>query len=99
MNILFNNQEIYLSKKCQKNKEMYNLWQVSGGKVELGESSVQATIRETKEETGLQVEKEELTYLFNDPKFNCDIYATKLTHNLRLKHTEPEKQGPWKLVS
>ena len=99
MNILFSDQGIYLSKRCQKNKEMYNVWQVLGEKVELEESSVQVTIRETKEETGLQIGKEELTYLFNDPKFNCDVYATKLTHNQRLEHTEPEKQGPWKLFN
>ena len=34
---------------------MYNLWQVAGGKVEQGESSKQAAIRETKEETGLTI--------------------------------------------
>ena len=34
MNILYNNQGVYLSKRCDKNKEMYNQWQVPGGKVE-----------------------------------------------------------------
>src|SRR6266496_5961659 len=78
---------------------MYNLWQVSGGKVELGKSSVQAVIRETHEETGIQVERKSLTYLFNDPKFKCDVYTTKLTSELNLRQTEPEKQGPWKLFT
>ncbi|GBC52188.2 terminal uridylyltransferase 4 isoform X3 [Rhizophagus irregularis DAOM 181602=DAOM 197198] len=34
LNILYNNFRIYLSKQLQKNKTMYNLWQVEGGKVE-----------------------------------------------------------------
>ncbi|GES92750.1 8-oxo-dGTP diphosphatase MutT [Rhizophagus clarus] len=93
------NNGIYLSKRCQKNKEMYNLWQVPGGKVELGESSIQAVLKETQKETGIKLKKEELTYLFNDPNFNCDIYATKLISNQKLKHTEPDKQGPWELFS
>ncbi|GES91988.1 retroviral-like aspartic protease 1 [Rhizophagus clarus] len=99
MNILYQDNGIYLSKRCQKNKEMYNLWQVPGGKVELGESSIQAVLRETQEETGIKLKKEELTYLFNDPNFNCDIYATKLISNQKLEHTEPDKQGPWELFS
>ena len=99
MNILYNNKGIYLSQRCDPKKEMYNLWQVPGGKVERGESSIQAVLRETQEETGVKLEKNNLTYLFNDPKFNCDVYATKLTSNLELKHTEPEKQGPWKMFT
>jgi ADP-ribose pyrophosphatase YjhB (NUDIX family)/predicted aspartyl protease len=95
MNILYSDMGIYLSKRCQPSKEMYNLWQVPGGKVERGESSIQAVIRETQEETGIKIEKENLIYLFNDPKFNCDVYATKLASNEELLNTEPEKQGPW----
>ena len=64
---------------------MYNLWQVAGGKVEKGESSLQAVLRETKEETGLDLAKEDCMFLFNDPEFNCDVYATKL----------PDQQELW----
>ena len=46
------------------------MWQVPGGKVDKGESSIQATIRETLEETGISLKKEDLTYLLNDPKYN-----------------------------
>jgi hypothetical protein len=34
MNILYTNKGIYLSKRLQLNKEMYNMWQASRGKVE-----------------------------------------------------------------
>ena len=57
---------------------MYNLWQVAGGKVEKGESSLQAVLRETKEETELDINKEDCKFLMNDPAFNCDVYATKI---------------------
>jgi len=43
----YNNVKIYLSKRIQKDKEMYNMWQSPGGKVEKGESSIQAIRRET----------------------------------------------------
>ncbi|GBC00604.1 hypothetical protein RclHR1_03900021 [Rhizophagus clarus] len=99
MNILYQDNGIYLSKRCQKNKEMYNLWQIPGGKVELGESSIQAVLRKTQKETAIKLKKEELTYLFNDPNFNCDIYATKLISNQKLEHTESDKQGPWELFN
>ena len=57
---------------------MYNLWQVAGGKVEVGESSLQAVLREIIEETGVMVQKEDCKFLFNDPEFNCDVYTTKI---------------------
>src|SRR5215469_11398446 len=95
INVLYNNHGIFLSKRLQKDKPMFNLWQVAGGKVERGESSLQAVLRETKEETGLQLAKEDCIYLTNDPKFNCDIYLTKVFDNQQLQRTEPEKQGAW----
>ncbi|GES88976.1 hypothetical protein GLOIN_2v1772369 [Rhizophagus clarus] len=84
----------------RQNIECYNCRRkVPGGKVELGELSIQAVLRETQEETGINLKKEELTYLFNDPNFNCDIYATKLISNQKLEHTKPDKQGPWELFN
>ena len=73
---------------------MYNLWQVAGGKVEHGESSLQAVLKETKEETGLTIVKKECNYLTNDPEFNCDIYITKIADQQELQRTEVKKYGP-----
>ncbi|EXX64785.1 gag-pol fusion protein [Rhizophagus irregularis DAOM 197198w] len=78
---------------------MYNLWQVAGGKVENRESSLQAVLRETKEETALNIEKDECVFLFNDPAFNCDVYLTKVPDYQELQRTEPEKQGAWTITS
>ena len=99
MNIIYNDKGIYLSRRIQKNKDMYNMWQVPEGKVEEGESSIQATLRETLEETGIPLNGEDLTFLFNDSKYNCDVYIAKLLSSQLPKHTELTKQGPWKLVS
>jgi 8-oxo-dGTP pyrophosphatase MutT (NUDIX family) len=74
---------------------MYNLWQVAGGKVEGGESSLQAVLRETKEETGLIITKEECNYLTNDPEYNCNVYITRVADYQELQRTEADKHGPW----
>src|SRR5215469_10225494 len=93
INVLYNNHGIFLSKRLQKNKPMFNLSQVAGGKVEKGESSLQAVLRETQEETGLQLTTEDCIHLTNDPEFNCDVYLTRILDNQQLQRTEPEKQG------
>jgi 8-oxo-dGTP pyrophosphatase MutT (NUDIX family) len=56
--IIYNNHEIYLSKQLQPNKPIYNLWQVVCRKVEKRESSLQAVLREVKEETDLKINKD-----------------------------------------
>src|SRR5215212_9975376 len=99
MNIIYNDQGIYLSKRIQRNKEMYNMWQASGGKVKERESSIQATLRETLEEIGIPLNREDLTFLFNDPEYNCDVYIAKLLLSQLPKYTKLTKQGPWKLFS
>ena len=99
MNILYNDKRIYLSQRSDPNKEMYSMWQVPGGKIEEGESSVQAALRETAEETGISLSKKDLTFLFNDSTYNCDVYNTKLLSNQIPQHMEPNKQGPWELFA
>ena len=47
MNILFNDYGVYLSQRIQPEKEMYNLLQAPGGKVEESEDSIGAAWRET----------------------------------------------------
>ena len=57
---------------------MYGLWQTVCEKVELGESSIKAIEKEIQEESGLVINREEIIYMFNDPKYNCDVYKIKL---------------------
>jgi ADP-ribose pyrophosphatase YjhB (NUDIX family) len=42
-------------------------WELPGGRVDVGETAVGAAVRETAEESGLQVEVTELAGLFTDP--------------------------------
>ena len=43
-------------------------WAVPGGAIDLGESMVQAAVRETREETGIECEITGLVGIFTDPK-------------------------------
>ena len=70
---------------------MKGLIQVPCGKVDSGETSYQAVIRETVEETGLTVA---LKYLCKDNRFNCDLYITDIGDR-KPEWIEPEKMGPW----
>ena len=65
---------------------MYSIWQVSGGKIEEGELSVQAALREIAEETGISLSEKDLTFLFNDSTYNCDVYNAKLLSNQIPQH-------------
>ena len=57
---------------------MYLKYQVSCGKVEREETSLEAVQRETQEETNLRIPIKAFQYIGNDPKFNCDMYTVKL---------------------
>src|SRR6266542_5071025 len=73
LNVLYNGKEVYGSERYKD--PMEGLIQVSCGKVDLGETSYQAVIRETVEETGLT---SALKYLCKDDRFTCDLYTTNI---------------------
>ena len=75
---------------------MKGLLQVIIGKVEKKESSLEALLRETEEETGLQIEGDRPQFLLNDPAYNADIYITKLKRTEEPQLTEPAKMDKWK---
>jgi len=100
LNVLYNeNNEIWVSRRSSTLIVMPNLWQTVCGKVEVGESAKEACIRETLEETGIQISYYRPQYIFNDAVFNCAVYITKLLPNEISKRTEPEKMSKWILVS
>jgi len=94
LGILYNNEGIYLSKRIDSTKDMHGLWQTVCGKVELGESSIRAMEREISEENGLIINRAEIIYIFNDPKYNCNMYKVKLKLEIP-QRTEPEKHSAW----
>ena len=98
INIMFNQEGIYLSQRTQPGKVMYGLWQVPGGKVEDKETSLEAVLRETQEETGIKLNENQTLLIFNDPEFDCDVYFTYYC-GIPLQWTEQNKQGPWIIVT
>ena len=94
LNVLCRDGKVWLSKR--KQKPMKGLLQVVTGKVEKKESSLDAVLRETEEETGLQIEEDRPQFLLNDPAYNTDIYITKLKRTEEPQLTEPTKMDKWK---
>ncbi|MFA5130885.1 MAG: NUDIX domain-containing protein [Patescibacteria group bacterium] len=66
----------------------YDLWNLPGGTMELGESPWECVVREVKEETGLEVEISKLAGIYNKPdkgalafSFICKVVGGQLTLN------------------
>lgn len=65
-------------KKSRENKKGYRIWELPGGALEYGESFHQCGLRETKEETGLNVELIDKTPI----TYTVDIYKQKKAHEI-----------------
>ncbi len=64
--VVMENSSILLIKR--KNDPYKGSWALPGGFVEYGETVENAAVRETKEETGLDVKLKELVGVYSDPK-------------------------------
>src|SRR6266542_913337 len=89
LNVVYNDRGVYGSERYKD--PMEGLIQVPCGKVDPGETSYQAVIRETVKETGLTSAPK---YLCKDDRFNCDLYTTNIGDR-KPEWTEPEKNDPW----
>jgi len=98
--ILNNKNQVLLG--LRKSEHGNGTWCPPGGHIEYGESNEQAAIRETKEETGLQISPENITF----KGITNDFYQESGKHYITLhfvchsfsgspKVTEPDKCACW----
>lgn len=82
--------QILITKRKEDKKVFPGLWECTGGSVKSGETSIEATIREIKEEIGIELKKEEAIFLgtikkdnyFRDVwKFEKDIEENEVSYN------------------
>jgi 8-oxo-dGTP diphosphatase len=68
--------KVLILKRSLSEKYCPNFWDLPGGKVEEGETLLEAAEREAKEESGLELELEhDYFYVFHCPNVELDIYA------------------------
>jgi 8-oxo-dGTP diphosphatase len=102
--ILEKGRKLFLCRRTEVNT-FKNFWQNPGGKVEKGESLLEAIVRETKEETGLQVDPQRFQKL-ETRKLNSKQSGSYriTTFRLRLRSGEvpqktESKHGPWRVFT
>lgn len=68
--------EILLQKRSRQKRANPNKWGICGGKVDLNETTIDAGVRETLEEIGINLNKEELKFLSMDTneKMHFTVY-------------------------
>ena len=74
--------EILLTLRAPEKPNFPNVWEITAGGALVGESGIEAALRELREETGLKAKKEELTLLrvIREPSafVECYLYRTTL---------------------
>lgn len=108
--VLNDRNEILVQYRCADKKLYPNTWDVSfAGHISSGENSIEALIREGKEELGIEVELEKLNYIFTnreeikyeqiDSKEFVDIYILKQNVELDKIAFQAEEVSDAKYVS
>ncbi len=95
MVFIYNAYGSWMSVRTDWKKEMYGLHQSPGGAVETKDSnSLEAALRELREETGLRILQLRPKWIGYDPKYDCDVYAIELDIGENPQWTEQDKMGP-----
>lgn len=77
--IINENNELLLQKRSRFKRNNPNKWGICGGKVDFGETPLDAGIRETLEEIGIGLNKEEMRFLSTDTngKLHFTVYYVR----------------------
>ena len=94
--IINDKNELLIQQRLSTAKKCPNMWSTTAGGAKTGENSIQGTLTETKEELGLKLKKEDLTFIGSFIRFNdfVEIYVASLNVNLKdLKIQKEEVQN------
>lgn len=79
--VLNSKNEVLLQKRSRFKRVKPSVWGICGGKIDFGETTLDAGVRETFEEIGVKLNKENLKILSKQPipeeKIYCTIYYIK----------------------
>ena len=91
----------YLITRRSARKSMAGLWECTGGCVVAGEESLNAALREVREETGLVLDPEraELLLCWEGEFFLCDVYRFRQEFSPEQLHLQPEETDGARLCS
>ncbi len=88
-----------MSVRTDRKKEMYGLHQSLERAVETKDSnSLEAALRELREETALKIHSARAKWLGNNHKFDCDIYVIELDIGQNPRSTEQDKMELWGII-
>src|SRR6266540_6488411 len=88
-----------MSVRIDRRKEIYGLHQSPRGAVETKDSnSLEAALRELREETGLRIHQSRVKWIGYDLRFDCNIYAIELDIRENPQWTEQDKMRLWRII-
>mgnify|MGYP004511869225 FL=1 len=90
--IINENDEILLQKRSRFKRANPSKWGICGGKVDLGETPLEAGIRETLEEIGIPLNKEELKFLSMDANEKSHFTVYYVRKNVDLKECKLQEE-------
>lgn len=100
--IINDNNEILLQKRSKNKRVNPSKWGICGGKADLGETTIETGIRETLEEIGVALSKDELKFLSmaTNEKIHFTVYYVRKNVNInecKLQKEEVEEVKYFKL--
>lgn len=90
--IINENDEILLQKRSRFKRANPSKWGICGGKVDLGETPLDTGIRETLEEIGILLNKEELKFLSMDTNEKAHFTVYYVRKNIDIKECKLQKE-------
>lgn len=93
--------EFLIQRRSRKKKVNSGKWDITGGAVQAGESSWEAALRETKEEIGVDLDPDSLTFVGRNVsiKHLVDVYFVKQEIDLETCCLQEEEVSEVKLVT